>query len=90
MDIKDIKSGQKWKESIRKFIETSDIFYLFWSKNAKDSNCVEKEWRCALKLKGIDFIDPVPLDSPEDVPPPVELTEKHFNDWTLAYSRAKM
>jgi len=89
MDIKDIKSGEKWKESIRKFIETSDIFYLFWSKNAKDSLWVEKEWKCALKLKGIDFIDPIPLDSPENVPPPVELTEKHFNDWTLAYSRAK-
>jgi hypothetical protein len=90
MDIKDIKSGQKWKESIRKFIETSDIFYLFWSKNAKDSPWVEKEWKCALKLKGIDFIDPIPLESPEDVPPPIELAEKHFNDWTLAYSRMKI
>ena len=90
MDVKDIRSGQNWKKNIREFIEISDIFYLFWSKNAKDSHCVEKEWRCALKLKGIDFIDPVPLESPEDVPPPVELTEKHFNDWTLAYSRIKM
>jgi hypothetical protein len=89
MDIKDIRSGQKWKKSLRELIETSDIFYLFWSENAKNSNWVEKEWRCALKLKGIDFIDPVPLESPEDVPPPVELTEKHFNDWTLAYSRMK-
>ena len=90
MDIKDIRSGQKWKQALREFIETSDIFYLFWSKNAKDSTWVEKEWRCALKLKGIDFIDPVPLESPEDVPPPVELAEKHFNDWILAYSRMKI
>jgi hypothetical protein len=33
----------------------------------------------------LEFIDPVPLVSPEQVPPPPELATKHFNDWILAF-----
>ncbi len=87
MDIKDLRSGENWKEKLREFIDQCDIFYLFWSQNAKESPWVEKEWKCAYKHKGIDFIDPVPLESPEHVPPPSELSGKHFNDWVLAYVR---
>jgi hypothetical protein len=50
---------------------------------------VEKEWRCALEARGIDFIDPVPLESPDIAPPPIELVELHFNDWELAYQRGQ-
>ena len=50
---------------------------------------MEKEWRCALKARGPEFIDPVPLCSPEEAKPPPELTGKHFNDWTLAFMRTK-
>jgi hypothetical protein len=35
--------------------------------------------------RGIEFIDPVPLVSPEVVPPPAELAAKHSNDWMLAF-----
>ena len=64
------------------------MFYLFWSKAASDSEWVEKEWRTALRFRGIDYIDPVPLISPKDVPPPEELgDELHFNDWVLAHMR---
>jgi hypothetical protein len=87
MDVKDLRSGSNWKNELRKLIENCDTFYLFWSKNAKESEWVEKEWRCAYNLKGIDFIDPVPLESPDDVPPPQELSDKHFNDWVLAFTR---
>jgi hypothetical protein len=47
---------------------------------------VEREWRCALERRGIEFIDPVPLADPDEVPPPAELgVELHFDDWLLAY-----
>ena len=85
MDIKDIRSGDNWKKKLREFIELCDIFYLFWSKNAQESFWVNKEWRCAYNLKGVDFIDPVPLEPPTEIDSPKELAEKHFNDWVLAY-----
>jgi len=67
-------------------IETSDVLYLFWSRHAKESKWVEREWRFGLEKKGVSFIDPVPLVDPRKVPPPPELGDtKHFNDWTLAY-----
>jgi hypothetical protein len=87
MDVHSLRSGQNWEEEVRKAIRSSDIFYLFWSENARESKEVEKEWRFALDQKGRDFIDPVPLASPEAVKPPDELAGKHFNDWTLAFER---
>ena len=67
-------------------IPEKDVFYLFWSENAQRSEWVEKEWRCALDTRGIEFIDPVPLVSPKQVPPPPELARHlHFNDWQLAF-----
>jgi hypothetical protein len=69
-------------------IPEADVFYLFWCRHAKSSSWVEKEWRCALNKRGLDFIDPVPLESPEDAPPPLELAAKHFNDPLLAFLRS--
>ncbi|MCK4613989.1 MAG: toll/interleukin-1 receptor domain-containing protein [Thermoplasmata archaeon] len=89
IDMLSLRSGQNWEQEIRKIIPSKDIFYLFWSGNAKRSHWVEKEWRCALEMKGLDFIDPVPLVSPEIVPPPEELSAKHFDDWTLAFMRSE-
>lgn len=80
-----LRSGQDWEKELRSVIGSSDVFYLFWSDNARKSEWVEKEWRCALDTRGIDFIDPVPLVSPDEAPPPPELASKHFNDWVLAF-----
>jgi hypothetical protein len=45
-----------------------------------------RQWKCAFKQRRIDYIDPVPLISPEIVPPPKELAEHlHFDDWVLAF-----
>lgn len=87
MDVLSLRSGDEWEQEILRLIPEHDIFYLFWSAHARDSKHVEKEWRCALETRGLDFIDPVPLVSPEQVPPPSELASKHFNDWTLAFRR---
>ncbi|MBZ0315549.1 MAG: dephospho-CoA kinase [Anaerolineae bacterium] len=90
LDAWSLHSGSKWQSELVKAIESSDIFYLFWSEAASHSEWVEREWRYALNAKGIDFIDPVPLVAPMLAPPPPELAEHlHFNDWILAFKRLK-
>jgi hypothetical protein len=89
LDVLSLRSGQYWEQELWKVIPPNDVFYLFWSANAQKSEWVEKEWRCALQARGLDFIDPVPLVSPEEIPPPPELAEKHFNDWVLAFMRRR-
>ena len=59
-------------------VSTRDVLYLFWSEHAATSTDVEREWRYALRLRGIDFIDPVPLDV---APPPPELATLHSGNW---------
>ncbi len=87
IDAISLRPGELWYKRIKEEIENRDIFYLFWSEAASKSPWVEKEWRIALESKGIEFISPVPLVSPEKVKPPEELAELHFNDWLLAYIR---
>lgn len=88
-DTASLRSGQDWESALWRTISDSDIFYLFWSVNASKSIWVDKEWRYALQARGLDFIDPVPLQPPEEAPPPSELASKHFNDWMLAFMRRK-
>lgn len=88
LDVKSLRSNENYKGRLREEISSCDVFYLFWSKNASESDCVEKEWKCALKMRGDDIIDPVPLVSPDEIIPPKELSEhKHFYDWTLAFKK---
>jgi molecular chaperone DnaK len=87
VDVHSLRSGQHWEQELWERIPASDVFYLFWSTNAKRSAWVEKEWRCALSSHGADFIDPIPLEPPDLAPPPPELCGMHFNDWQLAYLR---
>jgi hypothetical protein len=88
VDILSLRSGERWEERLNQEISRRDVFYLFWSQAASQSVWVDKEWRSALQLRGIDYIDPVPLAPPDQVPPPKELADLlHFNDWVLAYIR---
>ena len=88
LDVASLRSGEKWAERLEREIANRDVFYLFWSASASTSKWVEREWRAALKARGIDYIDPVPLVDPKTVPPPPELASAlHFNDWVLAYMR---
>jgi hypothetical protein len=50
---------------------------------------VEREWRYALQRRGLDFINPLPLEDPRLVKPPAELKSKHFNDMLLAFIKAE-
>jgi len=86
VDVLDLRSGDHWEERIRQEISARDMFYLFWSVAASRSPWVEREWRTALELRGLDYIDPVPLQSAIVAPPPAELAALHFNEWTLAFT----
>jgi len=87
VDVDALRSGRHWQDQIRREIESRDVFFLFWSRAARASEWVEWEWRCALERRGLDFIDPVPLEPPDLAPPPPELSELHFNDKWLAFMR---
>ena len=79
LDKQSMDAGDLWREEIRKAITISDVLLLFWSLAASQSREVEKEWRYALEQKGLSFIAPVPLDPPEDCPPPEALSALNFN-----------
>ena len=85
LDVLSLRSGQHWEQQLSYMILTRDVFFLFWSRNAAASTWVEREWQLALKERGIDYIDPVPLEDPEAAPPPKPLSSLHFNDSYLAY-----
>lgn len=89
VDVDSLRSGQHWWQEIQKVVPSRDVFYLFWSASASTSQWVEEEWRCALAQRGLDFIDPCPLVSPVDVPPPTELESLHFFDRWLVYEGGK-
>ncbi len=48
---------------------------------------LDREWRYAFNTKGIEGIEPVPIEPAETCPPPEELSKLHFNDYLqyLAY-----
>jgi hypothetical protein len=87
VDALSLRSGERWEERLKYEIAARDVLYLFWSLAASRSNMVDHEWRFSLQERGLDFIDPVPLQPPSIVPPPPELASLHFSDWTLAFKR---
>ena len=80
MDADTIRLRKDYDYSVKKEIDYRDVFYLCWSGFAKRSEQVELEWRYALEKKGITGIEALPLELPDNCPPPAELQSKHFND----------
>jgi RNA polymerase sigma factor (sigma-70 family) len=80
LDCLSMRPGEKWKQVLKKEIESRDSFLLFWSSYAKKSEMVTWEWQTALKYKGIDKIEPHPLAPVSEAEPPEELRELHFGD----------
>ena len=87
-DIETLRSGQRWEDALKNEIESRDVLFLCWSKYARESKWVDMEWRYAFENKGEDCIEPIPIDSPDICPPPVELQQKHFNDKMLFIIKA--
>jgi kumamolisin len=88
VDVAALRSGQNWERELSQRVSDADVFYLFWCRHASKSEWVSKEWHWALQAKGEDFIDPIPLETPEFAPAPQELAAKHFNDPLLAFIAA--
>lgn len=82
-DIDSLRSGEDWEAALQREIEERDVLFLCWSHFARDSKWVDAEWRYALRQKGADCIEPVPIEPPDQCPPPRELLHKHFNDKLL-------
>ena len=82
-DVDSLRSGDDWENALWREIDKRDILFLCWSKYARESKWVDAEWRYALKQKGAESIEPVPIDPPGSCPPPNELSRKHFNDKLL-------
>lgn len=82
-DVEKLRSGDDWEQTLYREIENRDMLFLCWSVNASNSEWVDREWRYALASKGIEGIEPVPIDTPDKCPPPEELSKLHFNDILL-------
>ena len=82
-DILDLDPGDRWERKLYSLIEQSDLFLLFWSKAAKESQWVRKEAEYALGCKPTELdppeIRPVILERPPSPPWP-ELAHIHFDD----------
>ena len=89
-DILDLEPGERWEKQLYREIDDCDVFLLFWSQAAADSEWVGKEIDYALARKhGNDdrppAIQPVPIEGPPIPPPPKKLSGLHFNDALLAH-----
>jgi len=82
-DVDSLRSGEDWERALHHEIENRDVLYLCWSHYARESRWVDTEWRYALDYKGLECIEPIPIDPPDICPPPEELQKKHFNDKLL-------
>ena len=84
IDSHDLRSGEDWQQRIGELIDDADVFQLFWSSNALQSNYVLAECRHALALRREGFIrpvywqDPFPEDLSQDLPPP-PIRRLHFS-----------
>lgn len=81
----DLEPGQRWEQELYKQIDDCDLFLLFWSNAAKESEWVRREVDYALGLgdKAPD-IRPVPIEGPPVPLPWDELSHLHFDDRLLS------
>jgi hypothetical protein len=85
-DILDLEPGARWEKGLYKEIDNCDLFLLFWSQAARDSEWVAKEARYALERQnGSDDrspdVVPLVLEGPPAPRPPEFLQHLHFDDW---------
>lgn len=79
IDAADLRSGQPWQPGLAELIDRSDIFQLFWSRNAMNSSHVRQEWEYALSLGRDGFIRPVYWEEPRPVDPARKLPPEEID-----------
>jgi TIR domain len=70
MDILSLSAGERWERQLYRKIDECDVFMLFWSENARQSEWVEKETEYALKKEAETKKQPRFLPFPLEGPPP--------------------
>ena len=93
-DVLSLDPGDRWQQQLYRHIDKCDLFLLFWSTAARDSQWVMKEVDYALARKqGDDLsppeIKPVIIEGPPPVPPPPALAHLHFNDRVIYFLSAR-
>lgn len=83
-DVSLLQAGVEWDPRLIQAINDADVFQLFWSKRAAQSQFVAREWQHALKLlpSRPNFIRPVYWSNPLYTTPP-ELQGLHFQQLSL-------
>jgi adenylate cyclase len=82
-DWKHLRAGQVWDNRLLQMIEAADVFQLFWSRHAMESQYVRREYEHALSLNRPNFVrptyweDPLPCDPTRKLPPET-LLRLHF------------
>lgn len=89
-DVLSLDAGEHWSERIEGAIREADVFLLFWSSRAKESEWVRKEVDFALALKAGDElaapeIRPVIIEGPPVIAPWDDLAHLQFNDRVLYF-----
>lgn len=83
-DKSSLTPGQRYATALREEVERSDLFLLFWSSAARQSEWVrrEAEWALAKQggSQGVPDILPVILEGPPPAPPFEFLSDRHFDD----------
>ena len=87
----DLVEGEDWQERLEKELSLREVLLLFWSRNAKASKWVDWEWRTVLHMKGLQAIQPIPIEPPEIAAPPEELAPyMNFRDRFLVAREAAL
>lgn len=93
-DLLTLEPGDSWEHLIYKYIDESDVFFLFWSQAASESDWVKKEVAYAIRRKAASEeappeIVPVIIEGPPAAKPPEELSHLHFNDKFIYFMNTK-
>lgn len=75
LDCVSMRPNAKWRELLPEMVLESDQLLLFWSKAARDSEWVNKEWRLAFGRRGIEGIEIHPLSPYNEAKLPQELAD---------------
>jgi hypothetical protein len=93
-DLLTLEPGDEWEKLLYEYIDKSDVFFLFWSKAASESQWVKKEVEYAAKRRANKDepdpeIIPVIIEGPPPAKPPSELNYLHFNDKLIYFINSK-
>ena len=82
-DLESLEAGERWTDAIENAIDQSDVFFLCWTTDAKNSQWVDKEILHAITQQAQSTLEQptiVPISFETPLPPPPDfLSHLHFN-----------